>query len=208
MRRTASTMAILAALTMAIGSPAWALYKVVGPDGRVTYSDRIPGDAPAQAIKPNGSVASTDGLPYELQRVAARYPVTLYTGSNCTPCDTGRQLLKARGIPFAESTVLTAEDVKALAKQDGTDQLPALRVGQKMIKGFSQTEWISYIDAAGYPAKSVLPLNYRWPAAKPLAPTDAKASDQTASTPARQHKPVDEGPTSTPTDSTPPRFRF
>ncbi|MBI2733529.1 MAG: DUF4124 domain-containing protein [Aquabacterium sp.] len=73
---------LLALLALMSGSSAWALYKVVGPDGRVTYTDRPPSDRPAQAIRANGATASTEGLPYELQRVVSRYPVSLFTGPN------------------------------------------------------------------------------------------------------------------------------
>lgn len=171
---------LLALLAMTLASPAWALYKVVGPDGRVTYTDRAPSDAPAQSIKANGSVASTEGLPYELQRVVSRYPVTLYTGTNCNPCDAARQLLKGRGIPFVEKTVSTADDIKALSRTEGSDQLPIGRVGQKQLLGFNQAEWTSYVDAAGYPAKSALPLNYRWPIAAPLSVPEVKPAQGSA----------------------------
>jgi glutaredoxin len=160
-------------LMLAASAPAWALYKVVGPDGRITYTDRAPGDRPAQALKSNGSAASTEGLPFELQRIVARYPVIVYTGDSCPSCDAGRQMLKARGIPFAEKTVKTSDDAKAFAKLEGTDQLPVVRIGQKQLVGFSQQDWASYLDAAGYPAKSALPLNYQQAAPVPLAPPKA-----------------------------------
>ena len=201
--RAISPLALIA-LTLASISPAWALYKVIGADGKVTYTDRAPSDRPAQALKANGSVVSTEGLPYELQRIVSRYPVTLYSSTTCTACDTGRQLLKARGIPFVEKAVVTPEDIKAFAKLENTDQLPVVRIGQKQIVGFNQTEWVSYIDAAGYPAKSALPLNYRWPAPSPLAPkAEAKQAAEDDAQPAK-------GDTSTPTPSgsAPSGFRF
>jgi len=46
-----------AALLMAAG-PAWALYKVVGPDGKVTYTDRPP---TAQANTPASTVSAAHG---------------------------------------------------------------------------------------------------------------------------------------------------
>jgi len=196
----------LAALTLACATPAWALYKVVGADGKVTYTDRPPSDRPAQALKANGSVVSNEGLPYELQRIVSRYPVTLYASTTCSACDTGRQLLKVRGIPFVEKTVITSEDIKAFAKLENTDQLPVIRIGQKQILGFSQTDWVSYLDAAGYPAKSALPLNYRWPAATPLAPP-AESKQPVQEDDAR---PTNKGEENTPTPggSKPSGFRF
>jgi glutaredoxin len=183
--------------------PAWALYKVVGPDGKVTYTDRPPSDAPAQTLKSNGVTASTEGLPYELQRVVSRYPVSLFTGPKCVPCDAARQLLKERGVPFVEKTVTTPDDVRAFSKQESTDQLPTVRIGQKQLQGYNQAEWTSYIDAAGYPSKSALPLNYRWPAAAPLAPPEPKASG--ANTPAPRSP---DAPPPAPTDAPASGFRF
>ncbi len=197
---------LLAVLALMSGSSAWALYKVVGPDGRITYTDRPPSDRPAQAIRANGATASTEGLPYELQRVVSRYPVSLFTGPKCASCDAARQFLKDRGVPFVEKTVSTPDDVKAYTKQESTDQLPSARIGQKQLLGYSQTEWVSYIDAAGYPAKSALPLNYRWPEPAPLVPlADAKPA---ASTPVRNNAPVPADASVPPAGSSPSGFRF
>jgi glutaredoxin len=182
----AVSLKLLAAVCMAgisLGQPAWALYKVVGPDGRVTYTDRAPTDTPAVAMKTNGATASTEGLPYELQKVMERFPVTLYTSKGCAPCDSGRDLLKTRGIPYVEKTVNTPEDVAAFRKQEGTEQLPVIRIGQKQMLGLTLSEWTSYLDAAGYPAKSILPVNYRIPAASPMAPAVTKAPASSAPSP-------------------------
>ena len=197
---------LLAVLALMSGSSAWALYKVVGPDGRITYTDRPPSDRPAQAIRANGATASTEGLPYELQRVVSRYPVSLFTGPKCASCDAARQFLKDRGVPFVEKTVSTPDDVKAYTKQESTDQLPSARIGQKQLLGYSQTEWVSYIDAAGYPAKSALPLNYRWPEPAPLAPlAEAKPA---VSAPVRNNAPVPADASVPPAGSSPSGFRF
>lgn len=209
---TTAHVAVSALLALlALGStPAWALYKVVGPDGKVTYTDRPPSDRPVEQLKTNGASVSTEGLPYELRQVMARYPVTLYTGKDCSPCDAARQLFKVRGVPFTEKTVSSSEDLQALRQRESTEQLPVVRIGQKQLIGFSQQDWSAYLDAAGYPAKSALPLNYQWPAPSPLA-TQLKKSDEAgngkASGPA-----VDTSPNpATPSDGSqpaPPGFKF
>ncbi|MBI3383335.1 MAG: glutaredoxin family protein [Aquabacterium sp.] len=197
---------LLAVLALLSGSSAWALYKVVGPDGRITYTDRPPSDRPAQAIRANGATASTEGLPYELQRVVGRYPVSLFTGPKCPSCDAGRQLLKERGVPFVEKTISTADDVKAYTKQEATDQLPSVRIGQKQLLGYSQGDWTSYLDAAGYPAKSALPLNYRWPEPAPLAPP--AESKPSAPAPGRNATPAPADSSAPPAGSSPAGIRF
>ncbi|MDE2402806.1 MAG: DUF4124 domain-containing protein [Burkholderiales bacterium] len=193
-------------------TPAWALYKVVGPDGRVTYTDRPPVDRPAVAIKANASsTAATDNLPFELKRIAARYPVVLYTSAKCVPCDTGRQTLQSRGIPFVEKSVQTDEDIKELMRLESSNQMPILKVGSKKLLGFSPSEWTTYLDAAGYPAQSALPSSYRQPAASPL--TTPAASETAAGTTSPQDSGTTSptgapGPEAQPSPKTPPGFKF
>jgi len=167
---------LLGALVLA-SSPAMALYKVVGPDGKVSYTDRPPADQPSQSLKTNGSMADTASLPFELRQAASRYPVTLYTSSDCAPCDQGRNALKARGVPFTEKTVQTAEDDKVLQAKEGTRNLPVLRIGSQQLKGFLASDWNGYLDAAEYPKQSRLPPNYQWPKPVPLVPVAAKPAE-------------------------------
>jgi glutaredoxin len=169
---------LLGVLVLA-SSPAMALYKVVGPDGKVSYTDRPPADKPSQSLKTNGSSADTASLPFEVRQAASRYPVTLYTSSECGPCDQGRSALKARGVPFTEKTVQSAEDDKALQAQEGTRNLPVLRIGKQQLKGFLASDWNGYLDAADYPKQSKLPPNYQWPKPTPLVAQATKPADAT-----------------------------
>ncbi|WP_298012126.1 glutaredoxin family protein [uncultured Aquabacterium sp.] len=207
---------LVGAIALMGWQPAWALYKVVGPDGKVTYTDRPPPNQPAQALKADGSPAATERLPYALQQVVGRYPVVLYTGRNCAPCDAGRQMLKARGVPFIEKTVTSADDAKALQRAENTDGLPVLRVGAKQLQGYAHSEWVSYLDAAGYPAQSALPATYQWPAPQPLvapAPAAGEASGVSGGGPrsAPATEPAAPAPAGTNGGrggSAPPGFRF
>ena len=62
-------MAVATLLLSAL--PAHALFKVVGPDGKITYSDRAPpGDTRAVQVNRDGSIASGDvALPFALRQV-------------------------------------------------------------------------------------------------------------------------------------------
>lgn len=146
------------------------VYRIVGPDGRVTYSDQPPpANVEAKPVSNASSTASASAqLPFELRQVAGRYPVTFYTGKDCAPCNSGRNLLNARGIPYNEKTVDTNEDLAALKRLSGETSLPFITIGGQQIKGYSDAEWTQYLDAAGYPKQSALPTNYRRPAASPL----------------------------------------
>src|SRR5687768_6477499 len=89
------------------------IYRFVGPDGRVTFSDKAPLDPAVKATKasavslPAGS--GLEALPFDLRQTASRFPVTLYSGPTCTSCAAGRALLSSRGVPFTEKTVSTIE---------------------------------------------------------------------------------------------------
>ena len=75
------------------------LYKWVGADGKVTYSD-VPPPSNARQVetKSMSNDSSAISLPPELAAAVAKNPVTLYAAPSCTPCNEGRTLLKQQGI--------------------------------------------------------------------------------------------------------------
>ena len=165
------------------------LYRSVGPDGRVTYSDRAVNSNAKASAETTGSAESSAPanaqLPYELRQTASRYPVMIYTGKDCLPCDEARSFLQSRGVPYGERTIDTSSDVTALKKLSGQDSLPFATIGNQHLKGFGPDSWTQYLNAAGYPAQSQLPKTYKAAAAKPLTvPTVAAEPQKTAERPA------------------------
>jgi glutaredoxin len=162
----------LAWLCMAASAQAQTVYRIVGPDGKVTFSDKSPANAAQGKVASTGTGAAAAApgasLPIELRQAASKYPVILYTAPDCSPCASGRTLLGSRGIPFSERTVTTAEDVAALKRLMGETSLPVLNIGGQRLKGYSDVEWTQYLDAAGYPKLSMLPAGYRQAPAGPL----------------------------------------
>ncbi len=184
------------ALLAAAAVQAQQVYRSVGPDGKVTFTDRAPDTQTAPSNVRSGGAGAQSGLPYELQQIASRYPVTLYTGKDCPPCASARSLLTARGIPFTERTVSTNEDIDAFKRLTGGTSLPFGAIGRQQLTGFSESEWTQYLDLAGYPKQSQLPPSYRRPAAMPLvavSPTSAAPADA-APTPRPAPAPADGGP--------------
>ena len=164
---------------LTIGSAeAQGVYRIVAPDGRVTYSDQPPANnAEAAAVggaTANSAASASAQLPLALRQIVARYPVVLYTGNDCSPCNAGRNLLTGRGIPFSEKTVSSTEDIAAFKRLSGDLSLPLVSIGSQRLKGFSDSEWTQYLTAAGYPTQSTLPANYQRPA--PVALVDVKAA--------------------------------
>jgi len=167
------------------------VYRIVGPDGQVTFSD-MPGGASAGKVSPVDNTAAAApaaapsgvALPFELRQVVGKYPVTLYTSGNCAPCDSGRKLLLGRGVPFSEKTISSAQDTEAFQKLSGSNSLPFLSIGTQQVAGFSASEWTDYLTAAGYPERSRLPPTYRAPQAAPLATPEKPVTAASAPAPA------------------------
>jgi len=165
----------LALLALLAVLPCQAQFKVIGTDGKVTYTDRPPssqeGRVSSMGARATGGVPASDlsALPLELRQAVSRYPVTLYViVGGCDPCDTARQLLRQRGVPYAEKQVQSAEDGEALERLSGGRDAPTLSIGTQTLRGLAPEVWASYLDAAGYPRDSRLPATYQYPAASPL----------------------------------------
>ena len=209
--RLAALAACATGALLATATQAQQVHRIVGPDGKVTFSDRAPEDKKAQSTvlsTASGGAASNPALPSELRQIASRFPVTLYTGESCSPCQQARQLLVQRGVPFTERSVNTNDDLDALRRLSGESALPFGTIGGQQLVGFSDAEWIQYLDAAGYPKQSQLPSNYRQPAPTPLVaakPVEA-APAAAPKAPARPTPPppANDGPT----PSNPAGIRF
>ncbi len=201
----AITLGLLPALV-----PAQAIYRIVGPDGRVTFSDKPPAtNEKATALSPSGRSAQPAGaseLPFELREAMNRYPVTLYTGDSCEPCNAARNLLNRRGVPYTERTITTAQDIEALKRMGMEATVPLATIGGQRLKGYSEGEWSDYLNAAGYPATSRLPSTYRNAPASPLAPIAEAAPRQAAPAPAAA--PATAVPPSGPTPDNPAGIVF
>ncbi len=164
--------------------PSLAQYKVVDGAGRVTYTDRPPlaiGDKTSALKTTRPGAGASAALPIDVREAAQRYPVTLYSSTNCAPCDAGRVFLQQRGIPYAEKSVINGDDSAMLLRLTGSSDVPVISIGAQVVRGWSSSGWTSYLDAAGYPRESKLPASYQFAAATPLteqrdaAPTDTSA---------------------------------
>jgi glutaredoxin len=207
--RCAVSLAVACAALLA-GVPAHAMYKVVDPDGRVTYTDTPPAPSKGTRIIELGAhanVIAETALPLELRQAAQRFPVTLYTVSPCEPCDQARTLLRQRGVPFSEKLVLTADDAEALSRLSAGREAPTLTVGQQVLRGFAAGTWAGYLDAAGYPRESRLPQSYQYPAATPLTTARATSTPLPVPLPSAPSRAAeDAGAVATPTPGNGIRF--
>lgn len=189
-------IAPLAAMLVAL--PGMAQYKVVSPDGRVTYTDTPPPESSGARVTRLGTPPKTTtevALPLDLRQAITRYPVTLYTMRVCDPCDAARLLLRQRGVPYSEKVLITSQDSDALLKLSGARDAPTVTIGSQVLRGLSPDTWHSYLDLAGYPRQSRLPAAYEYPAPTPLTeppppPVAARPPAQPAPTPAPEPAPA------------------
>lgn len=157
------------ALGLTLCGSAFAQFKVIGPDGKVTYTDRPPAEGKLTQVRPSTGGSTDATLPFALRGVAERFPVTLYTAGDCgEACATARNLLRQRGIPYRERTIDTDEDRQAWQQLNLGAMVPVVRVGGQVHAGFNESEWTNTLTLAGYPLKSALPANYKMAAAAPL----------------------------------------
>ncbi len=216
-----SVLALLLVAGVMFSHAAFAQYKYVGPDGRVTYSDQPPprNARGVEEKKLGASTAPNATLPFELQQAASKYPVTIYTGDKCAPCDDGRNYLRNRGVPFAEKTVSGNDDIALFKQQSPDGTAPVLIVGSRKSVGFAQTAWGSLLDSAGYPQTSVLPRDYQAAAPTPLSPNTRPPAENVTQADSQAPRSVPRGspsvpgsiPSSPPASSpstAPPGFRF
>ncbi len=187
------------------------VYRIVGADGKVTFSDKPPVSSDQGKVSGVGvgaaGAASAGALPFELRQVMSKYPVILYSSVECAPCSAGRSLLNSRGVPYVERTVTTTEDVSALQRLTGDISLPVLTVGNQRIKAYSDLEWTLYLDAAGYPKTSVLPATYKNAPPTPLVAIQTSSVPKSAAKEPKLEEPATPFPTG-PTPSNPAGIAF
>lgn len=169
------SVGLIATLALTPSSAQAKMYKVVGPDGKVTYTDRPPASQSKSKVKSldRREANRIKQLPTALRKPASKHPVVLYTTTgNCNGCAAARDFLRQRGIPHSTWLVETPQDTEAFTKQTNSDSLPLLKIGTKQIEGFQRAQWNEYLTAAEYPEASALPKNYTY--SKPKKMTTPK----------------------------------
>ena len=194
--------ALLLIALLCCGTAGAQVYKWKDGKGVTHYSDQPPPPtAKARVeVKSFGGGGGAVELPPELAGAARDRPVTLYTTGQCDGCVNARAMLMARGIPFREKTVNTADDQADLKQAGGNNQLPFLLVGRTKLAGYEQSAWDALLTEAGYPTEKILPANYRYPPAAAAAPPPP---------PPAETAPVETAPRQPPPPvNAPPGFQF
>jgi uncharacterized protein DUF4124 len=149
------------------------LYKWTDSEGNVHYTDHPPpSEAKTQEQKRFGDKPNDVALPYSLQKAMKDFPATLYTTDCGDGCSKAAALLSQRGVPFSQKNPREAaagEELKALT--GGKLEVPVLKLGSQVLRGFEEGGWNQALDAAGYPRTALVPpkVATKSTAAKPAA---------------------------------------
>ena len=158
-------------LFVSAAANAQTLYRWVDKDGKVQYSDMPP---PANAKNTQqkrlgDNLIEQDKMPYALRMAVQNNPVILYANDCGNGCDAARAMLNKRGIPFVDrNPQKDAEAAKALTALAGALEVPTIAIGSNKLSGFTESEWNSALDSAGYPRSNT--------SARPAAPKPAPAA--------------------------------
>ena len=165
-------------------------YRWVDEKGRVQYSDTPPpaGAKAAQKKQLKDNAVGGQGS-YDLDKAMRESPVTLYSHPDCKDqCQTARDTLNKRGIPFKEVSVEDQPKQDELKRLSGGINVPVLVVGGQVVTAISAQAYDGALDLAGYPRAGV--ARARNQAAPPPAPEEAQAAPK----PAAESAPERRGP--------------
>ena len=124
------------------------LYKSVGPDGRIVYSDKPPAEGRVDKTMsfenlPSSPVpAATLSYVAQLRRLRESAPaaiegVVLYSATWCGYCRKAKAYLAARSVSYQEIDIDTPAGRSAFAQAGGGKGVPLLLAKGQRVQGFS-----------------------------------------------------------------------
>jgi len=156
--KTAARLA-LALLCATTASPAQTVYKSVGPDGRVVYSDKPPAGGKVEKTMTFDNLpastlpASASSYVEQLRRMHARDAaqaaaappegVVLYSAAWCGHCRQAKAWLAGHGVAYREVDVETPAGVEAFAQAGGGRGIPLLVANGRRVQGWSPAAYES-----------------------------------------------------------------
>ncbi len=130
------------------------VYRYIDANGRVVFSDQPPppGAKNVSERDVRGNVIQNNPESLATQAASKKSPVTLYISECGEPCDQARKFINARGVPHTlVDPTRTAELNKRFKEETAGNTVPAIKIGDRVLRGFSESTWSSALDQAGYP---------------------------------------------------------
>jgi glutaredoxin len=143
----------LCALLACIPASAQQVYRWVGPDGRVQYSDKPPPGVKASPVE--SRINSYSGTPVvsgapPAARAARQPEVRMYATDWCGYCKQARQYFARNGIRYTELDVEKSDAARAEYQRLGARGVPVILVGEQRMNGYSEDRLAAMLKAAGY----------------------------------------------------------
>ena len=143
------------ALAASVAIPAQTVYKSIGPDGKVVYSDRAPTAGRlektmkfelARSALPASAASYMEQFrkshPGGAPQGAGGKGVTLYSATWCGYCKQAKSWLAGHGVAYRDVDIDAPGGMSALAQASGGGTgVPVLVVDGKMMNGFSASAY-------------------------------------------------------------------
>ncbi len=130
------------------------LYKVVGADGKITYTDQPPADRksttalrfadapstplPASVLKYQAALQkSMQSRLAEAKKIDVGGSATLFSATWCGYCTQAKAYMRAKGIGYREVDIDTPDGGRAYFEAGGERGVPLLMADGRRIQGFS-----------------------------------------------------------------------
>ena len=150
-------------LAVVTATQAETLYKVVGADGKITYTDRPPADGkttalqfadapssplPALVLKYQAELRKTmQGRLAEGRMIDSTGAVTLFGAPWCGYCKRAKSYLQTKGIRYREHDIDTVEGGRAFIEAGGQKSVPLLVADGKRLLGFTEGAYDGFFAA-------------------------------------------------------------
>ena len=138
---------ILLLLILGAGQAQADIYKVVGPDGKITYTDKEPQASGGKSEKLN--IQTYSGAPAVSTLATAVRRVTILSAQWCGVCTKAKAYMKSRNIAFEEWDIDKSDFARAKMNELGARGVPVILVGNQKMVGFSETGLDAMLKKAG-----------------------------------------------------------
>lgn len=123
------------------------IYKVIGADGKVSYTDKAPQATAAKTEKLK--LQTYSGAPSVSSYNGSVRKVTLLSAQWCGVCRQAKAYMVSRKIAFEEWDVDQSEFARAKMRELGAKGVPVILVGQQKMVGFSAERLDAMLKNAG-----------------------------------------------------------
>jgi len=138
-------------LAVTFGSAGMAeVFKVRGPDGKVTYTDnRSNGssDAQIEVVKIDSYSGPAEVSPVEGSPALRK--VTIFTTEWCGVCRKAKSYMASHGIAYDEFDIEKSRSARAKFDRLGGRGVPVILIGKEKMVGFSPADFEAMLDDAG-----------------------------------------------------------